>query len=163
MSIEQPQGELSINRTNTDMIIKKESPKVIIDQYQCFAEAGLKNNEDMIKEYAQLGHKKAIEGIRRIVSEGNMLANVRSGSPNMVARIAKSISWGGIKEFKFDMIPKSRPKIEVEGYLQIDWNIGELDINYTPHSPKINYQIGKVEAYLNRKPSIDINYIDERL
>lgn len=162
MHIEQTSGELSIRTTDTEMVIDKEMPKVKIDQYQCFAEAGLKNNRDLSKEFAQLGYQKAMEAISNIVSEGDTLMNIQYSKGNTIALIAKSAKWGSEKEFNFDMIPKSRPKISVEGHLEVNWNPGKVDINYTPKSLKINFQRGKVEVYLNQKPNIDIRYIDDK-
>lgn len=162
ITIQQPKGELSIKQHKPEIIIDRDPVQVIIDQYQCFAEAGLKNNTDLSKEFENLGRIKALEGIAKRVSEGNRMGTIESRNFNVIPQLAKQSSVRELKEFNYDVIPKSRPKIDFKGDLQINWNINKPDINYTPQRPKISATRGKLEGYLDPYPDIDIKYIDER-
>ncbi len=162
IGIQQPKGQLNMKQTNAKLVINKESPKVIIDQYQCFAESGLKNNRDLAKQFEALGRRKVMEGINRITSEGSRMINIRRGNPNAITEIAKRNSQPRTREFNYDIIPKSRPKIDFEESFSIDWELGGVEIDYRMEKPTSNYQPGKVEGYLNSYPDVEISYIDER-
>ena len=157
-----PKGEQSIKQIKPKMTISGESPKVIIDSYQCWAERGLKNNIDLLTENAQLGRQAAIKAIDRIVGDGNRMAMITRRTPPAIPEIAVKNSAPIQHEFNYTMIPKSRPKIDVVGNLKIDWQLGGVDINYTPKKPQIEYNRGKVEIYMQRYPEINMQYIDDR-
>ena len=162
-TISQPKGEQTIKTTAPKLKIRREAPRVIIDQYQCFAEAGLKNYIDLTKEYADLGHQYAMEGIARRVEDGNRMAMIQKNMPDAIPELAEKNAWDPQAEFNMGTIPRSRPKIDVEGSLDIDWEMGNVDIQYTPQKPIIDFNPGKVEVYLRQKPSIEMNYVDARV
>jgi hypothetical protein len=156
----QPRGELTISQSNSQMHIDKELPKVIIDQYQCFAEAGLKNNTDFRREYSQLNYKSFMDGIANYNQEGDMLAQIeKPGNP--LPAIAENRAFPRY-DFNIDFIPKSRPKIDVTGYINISWDIQKPIINYEVRKPVIDYHPGKAEIYMRQWPSVEIRYVDEK-
>lgn len=163
MNIEQPKGEQSITQIPPRMEIDRELPKVIIDQYQCFAEAGLKNYRDLTLDNVQFAKQKVAEAISRIISDGRRMASIENNMPEAIPELAKRNSQKPEKQFIFDLIPKSRPKIDVTGHLNINWQLGKADINYRPVKPNIDYQRGSVDIYLKQRPSIEINFIDEKI
>ncbi len=163
MNIQQPKGEQSIEQIPAKMEIDREAPKVIIDQYQCFAEAGLKNIEDLMKEHVQLSKQATMKAIARIAADGNRLAEVQNDMPSAIPELAEKNSWTEQKQFGFDLIPKSRPKIDVTGHLNIHWNLNGAKIDYRPQKPIVDIQKNKVNIYMKQWPSIDIRYVDERL
>ncbi len=55
IEIQQPGPDVTMHTEHPRVEIKNELPKVIIDQYEPFAEAGLKNFLDLTREMAQLG------------------------------------------------------------------------------------------------------------
>ncbi|RKD32333.1 DUF6470 family protein [Thermohalobacter berrensis] len=160
MKIQQPRGEQTIKQTKPQVKIKSEKPKVIIDQYQCFAEAGLKNFLDLTREQINLARQAALEGIGRRAQDGDRMAMIQKNMPPAIPEIAEKNAWDDELDYNVDLMPKSRPKIQVKGDLKIDWVLGKAEINYTPKKPKTNYQRGKVEIYLKQKGSIDIQYVD---
>lgn len=163
MSIEQPKGEQNITQIPAKMEIDRELPKVIIDQYQCFAEAGLKNNMDLTLDNTHFAKQKVMEAISRIVSDGDRMASIENHMPEAVPELSEQNTWTPEREFNFDLVPKSRPKIDFTGHLNINWQLGKADINYTPRKPVINHQPSKVEFYLKQRPSIEIRFIDEKI
>lgn len=159
-SIEQPWGKLEINQSKPKLHIEKELPKVIIDQYECFAEAGLKNNTDLTKDIGEWSYKCFLEGIANYNQEGDMLAQIEKGG-NPFPIIAENRAFPSY-DFNIDFIPKSRPKIDVTGYINIDWDIKKPIINYEVRQPVIDYQTGKVKISMRQWPSIEMRYIDEK-
>ncbi|WP_066505906.1 DUF6470 family protein [Abyssisolibacter fermentans] len=162
MQIRQPKGKLSIQHTDTSFEVTSEKPRIIIDQYQCFAESGLKNNIDLSKDNSQYSKQKAIEGIRRRVEDGNRLANIKKGMPNAITELATKNCHGPKKEFNMITMPRSRPKIDVTGYINIKWNMGTTDINCERKEPIVNLNRGKVDIYIRQKNNIEIRFIDEK-
>ncbi|HHV72112.1 MAG TPA: hypothetical protein GXX38_05805 [Clostridia bacterium] len=162
-SLEQPRGEQDIRQVKAEMIIDREWPRVIIDQYECFAEAGLKGNLDLAREYAELGKRVVLEYTGRIAQEGDRFGRIEDGLPAraIVAEIAERNAWPEY-DFNVDCIPKSRPKIEVVGHLNIDWRLGGAEIDYRPRKTIHYYQPGKANIYVRQWNSINIRHIDER-
>lgn len=162
--IEQPKGEQSIQQVPAKMHIDRELPKVVIDQYQCFAERGLKNSGDLARDNAQWAQKIAFEYIGRIAAEGDAFGRIEDGQSayDVLADIASSNAWPQI-DYNIGFIPKSRPKIDVTGHLSVSWELGKAIHDYKPQKAIHDYQTGKVEIYLRQKNSISIQYIDEKV
>ncbi|MFZ5945236.1 MAG: DUF6470 family protein [Bacillota bacterium] len=158
-SIQQFRGEQIIRQPKAEMHIDQELPKVLIDQYQCFAEAGLKKPLDLLKEVSQYTYKKIMENIAAKCQEGDMLAQIEKGG-NPLKEIARQSSFPQY-DFNIDFIPKSKPKIEVTGYLNIKWEIKQPEIFYEVKKPVIDYQPGKVEISMRQWPDIEMRYVDE--
>ena len=158
--IRQPQGQLSIKQIKAEMRVDQELPQVIIDQYQCFAEAGLKNTIDLTKANAQWAYQKWIEGIGRRCQEGEMLAAIERGNP--IPDIAENNAYP-IYDYNIDLMPKSRPSIDFTGYIDINWQLGGAEVNYQPQKPMIEYQRGKVDIYMEQWPNLEISYVDEKI
>ncbi len=161
LEIQQPRGQQSIEQPRPEMKIDRELPKVIIDQYQCFAEMGLKNPTDLAKEISNWSRKKWLEGLARRREEGDRMARIEKGG-NPIPEMARE-KLNHQYQFNVDFIPKSRPKIEVTGHLNIEWDIKKPIINYKPNKPIVDYTPGYVDIYVEQWPDIEIRYVDERI
>lgn len=163
LDIRQPKGEQSIRQVKPQMIVDRELPKVLIDQSQPFSEAGRKSWAEFAAEYAQLGRQQALEGIARIVDDGNRMAQIQRKMPDAIPEIAFKNAMPKQHEFNFALMPTSRPKIEVTGHLNIDWQLGGVEHSYTPRKPVAEYSPGKAEIYMKQYPDIEIKYVDTRI
>ncbi len=159
----QPRGEQSIRQIKPQMTVERELPKVLIDQRRCFSEAGLKSPQELTDEYAALGRQAALEGTARRAEEGTRLGRIEDSLSlrELLAGMAEENTWPKI-DFNIDFIPKSRPQIEVTGYLKIDWQLGKAITEYTPRKAVTRYQPGKVEVYLRQRGYVQINVVDEK-
>lgn len=119
---------LHINTTCSQIQINRKLPKVYIDQSQCFSESGLKGPIELTREEAKIGYKAALEGISRRVGEGDRMASIENNRPAAIPEIAFQNSFD-VKEFTFVSMPRSRPKIEVDGYLEIQWKEGKINFS----------------------------------
>lgn len=160
LNIQQPRGQLQIKTESPKMTIDQELPRVQLSQYSCFAEAGLKNVADLRREIVEYSKAAAQEGVAQKAGEGDRMARIERGE-NALAEIAADNSYQPL-DFNIGFIPQSRPKIQVSGYLDIQWQVGKIDTEYYPQKPTIQYLPGQVEIYLRQRPEIDINYIDEK-
>lgn len=164
IEIQQPKPEISMHTEHPRVEIKNELPKVIIDQYECFADAGLKNFLDLTKEAAQLGKQAALQGIERRVNQGNQMKDIHKDF-NPIAQQADYNAFELFnKQFTFGTVPKSRPKIELkEGKPHIEFREGRVDFDVKLSKPIVNYSRGSVEIYLRQKNSIDIEYVGNKI
>lgn len=158
----QPKGEQSIVQTGAKMSIDKKAPTVIIDTYEQRAELGFKNNMDLLTEAKHLAKQATLNAISRIVSDGNRMANITKRMPAAIPELAEKNSRPPMHEFNFGLTPTSRPKIDVDGYLRINWELGGTDINYQPQKPQIEYTKGNIETYMKQYHEVNIEYIETR-
>lgn len=163
-TIRQPKGEQSIKQVKAKMIVDRELPRVHIDQRQCFSEVGLKTVSELSRENARLGRQHVMEEIARIAQEGNQMARIEDGRPlrTVIADIAEARAWRPV-DITVDLLPKSRPKIEVTGHLNIDWKLGGAIINYKPNKAITRYQPGDVNIYVKRWHNLEINVVDKKV
>ena len=165
LSIETSSARLELHQKHAKVNIDTELPRILIDQYECFASAGLKGNYDFIKEVAQRGRQNALEVIGKKAQDGKMLAAIENKG-NPIAYIAKRDAFPE-KEFVLDFIPKARPKIDVTGDIQIDAEKNSEGVNngvegnYIPGSLRIDFSPARININVIRYPSVDIKYMGE--
>jgi len=155
--LEQRQKQAKVN-------IKTEQPMILIDQYQCFAEEGLKNNIDLAREQAQKGYQNVMRYIGKVARDGDAMAKI-GHKANIMINIAKN---GAVTKHEFGIgsMPKSRTKISVTGgtvdiKAEFRNNIGEINGvtgKYTPAEMNFNYTPTKVNVRMVSYGSIDIRY-----
>lgn len=161
ISIGSPKADLEIKQIPTKLEINKKLPQVKIDQYQCFYESGLKSVFDLVHDEAERSREIGLEAIGKIASDGETLASIE----NHQDAIVKLSEEAGIHDVNFnvDLMPKSRPKIWFEGYININWKPGDVQINATAHKPEISVAPGKISIYMREYPSIKIEYAGNNL
>ncbi|NLC45123.1 MAG: hypothetical protein GX783_12690 [Clostridiales bacterium] len=153
--------QLNMSQQHVKVEISRELPRVLIDQYQCFAEAGLKNNMDLLKEAAYLARQQAMEYIGKVASDGDVLAAIENGG-NPIAYFAERDAYPE-KEFNMVTMPTSRPRFEVvgdvrynvrPGGVQYDFERGNVEIEATP--PELN-------IYLRQKPFVKFEFVGKNM
>lgn len=155
-------AKLELHQKHAKVNITTENPRVLIDQYQCFAEAGLKGNYDFTKEAAQLAYRQVMSFIGETARDGNTLAAIEKGG-NPIADIAVRRAYPQ-KEFGLDFIPKSRPEIEVTGSIDIQWDrngegaFNGVEGNYIPGYARFDFEPARINIYVKQYPSVDIKY-----
>jgi hypothetical protein len=160
MEIQQPKADINMNTTLPKVEIHTEPVKVQIDQYPCRAEAGLKNYIDLTKDNASFSKQKAMEGIARIVRQGNEMATIQNNQDPIPQQADENAYHLFEKEFNFDLIPKSRPNIDfVGGAVDIKPIEGKVNMDVKVNKPIIQYQRGKVEVYLRQKNNLNIEWV----
>lgn len=160
-------SQLEIRQKHARLNIQTELPKVHIDQYECFAEAGLKNVADQTRESAQLAYRQAMDYIAKTAQEGDQLAAVENGG-NAIIDISERNAYP-VHEFNIDCIPKSRPKIEVTGSLKIEAEPnGEgirNGVEFSVSEGRVNFDFtpSKVKIYMKRYPETRISYVGSKV
>lgn len=162
MNMETENARLRLHQKHTRINIRTETPRVLIDQSQCFAEAGLKSNYDFAREAAVRGSQQAMEFTGQTARDGYTLAEIERGG-NPIASIAVRRAYPQ-KQFGLDFIPKSRPKIEVTGSVDTQWDRSGEGVNtgvegsYSPGYVRLDFEPTKIKIFVKQYPSVDINY-----
>ena len=159
LNIQSQSAKLNIKQNQGKINIHSEKPKVVIDQKAAFSSAGLKSVFEQIKDAAQNGYQQYLEYISKTVSDGHMLASIEKGG-NPIVSIAKRDSARPEHEFGIANIPKVGPQIDVKGYIQIEPEMHEnnVETDYLKGSLDINYTPSKVNIYLKQYNSINTSY-----
>lgn len=164
LEIMQPKAEVNMNIEHPKVEIHTEQVKAQIDQYECFAEAGLKNYLDLTREAAQLGKQAVMQGIERIVRQGNELAAIENQTDPIPYQAEENAFELFNKDYNIGTIPKSRPKIDFKGgTVDIKVHEGKVNLDVKINKPRIDYIPSKVEIYMRQKNSIDIQYVGEKI
>ncbi len=162
MDIATQPAALSFRTRQAKVNIHNEFPRVEIDQYECFATAGLKNNRDFTMNAVQKAYQKVKNHISKTVADGHAMAAIENGSDPLASIVIRDAYPE--KEFGIDSIPKARPRINFTGGVDIEWErtfegaLNGIVGNYAPGSVSINYDPGSADIYVKQYPSISISY-----
>lgn len=167
LNIKEPQIKLQSTlprveiQTNPAVLqIESPGPVLHIDQTQCFAESGLKNNAALREDLVSRARSNILEDIAAIASEGDQLAKIRGATIGTVIanRCPKS------REFTMVSMPQSRPQISFETSLPtINYRPAVLDFNLNEGQVDSNLDWGKVDLYLQQKNSIKMYCTEAQL
>ncbi|TCO76468.1 DUF6470 family protein [Marinisporobacter balticus] len=164
IELHQQQADMQMNIEQPKLEIHTEQGKVQIDQYPCRAEEGLKNNIDLLKDTAVFAKQKAMQGIERIVRQGNQFAAIQNKTDAVAEQAEENAYHLFDKEFNFGSVPKSRPNIDFTGgNVEINVVEGKVNLQVKVNKPTLNYTRGNVEVYLRQKNSINIEYVGKKL
>lgn len=158
--IEQPRASLETTTTPMQVSVEGEAFHVEIDQSRCFAEAGLKNILEVIRDYAQEGRAALLEGIGRRAAEGTQMAAIDKGrriediiAEKTLPRLAQSV---------LTFIPQSRPEISFVGGKTYKIEPGETNTKITANLPTHDYTPGSVRIYPTQYPELQIDWVPSK-
>ncbi|WP_129597504.1 DUF6470 family protein [Anaerophilus nitritogenes] len=163
LDIEQPKADMNMNIEHPKIEMHTEHVKVQIDQYPCFAEAGLKNYRDLTKDNIEFAKQKMSETIDRIARQGNEMMNIHENENALADQAIENAYLIFQKEWNIGFIPTSRPSIDFKGgTVDIQVKEGKVNMDVKVNKPIVDYTPGKVDIYLRQKNSIHIEYIKEK-
>lgn len=150
--IQQPHAEISITQRPAELTIDQGPGQLDLDLYTARKALGFKNAIDMLTDIASQARQVVLEGIGRVVSEGNQMAAIQNHR-NAIADIAVQRQERGPMPIQ-DYDPASYKPVPI-GYqpheTTLSWQVHGTEIHATPHTPIINYTPGKVDVYLDQK------------
>ncbi|MDP4093186.1 MAG: DUF6470 family protein [Bacillota bacterium] len=163
LDIQTTSAKLELHHKEAKVNIHSELPKIQIDQYECFASAGLKGPADLTRDFVQRAYQQVMDHIGKTAEDGDRLAAIEKGG-NPIAEIAERDAWPQ-HEFGIDFIPKVGPSISVKGgSIEIDPEPNGEGINtgvegdYTQGDVNINYTPSVINTYMAQYPSINVSY-----
>lgn len=152
---------LTHQREDTKLQVRTEKPKVLIDQYECFAAVGFKNPLDLARDEAQRAYQQVLQFIAETAQDGDRLAQIhKGGNPVIDIAVRKSLRQAQIDVGEF---PVPQPKFDVVGSVNVDWIPGNLTFDSELHPVSYEVTPHKVNIYLEQKNSIDIEYVGSNL
>lgn len=160
--IRQPKADLQIEQPAAILEMKTTRGILKIDSSQARRDLGLIGAFESVKNYAEEGRLKNLEGIARRVREGRqvMLGSGKGQGPTY-PEIARQTHGPHRVPFNIKFIPSL-------GSVKIDYTPGTLDVNIQRQNPIINVQVnkpiheytpGKVDAIVTQWPDINIDVI----
>ena len=162
LSIQTQKAKLELSHKEAKIDVQTELPRVIIDQYECFATSGLMGPLDLTRQAAQRAMQQALTYAAKVAGDGDSMAAIENPSsplPTIVERDAYPEY-----EFGLDYMPKARPKITVTGGVQINAQRNAEGVSngvqgtFTRGSISMNYKPAKVNISMAQYPSISIRY-----
>ena len=133
-----------IQQQVTQVKIDYDGPSMEIDLKAPMTEMGLGDYRHLMRTAANEGIHAALTGIARRSHEGDRFAGEMS-SQNVVQRLSKEQTQSDVPEVNVGIIPKSRPSISFQYQVNIQWEQGDVAIDFTTQPPRIQWDIGAVD------------------
>lgn len=161
LMMEQPQAVMEIRQPPAEMQIERTPSRLTIDQTKAWEEMNLKSLQKLIEDFAQEGRTKGLEGIGRRAEEGDELMRIEQGG-NPISAIAKRNSEKPQPSLNIGFIP-SHFSVKVNytpSMLDIQLKQNRPEITVESKKPVVDYQPGNVDIYMEREPSLKIDFVD---
>jgi hypothetical protein len=166
LDIQTRDAKLEFRTRREKVVVHTELPRVIIDQYECFASMGLRGPVDLTRYEGQWAMQQALKYAAKVSGDGDIIAaieNPKDPVPDIAERDAFPTH-----EFVLDFIPKARPKITVTGGTRISTEgnargaVNGVEADYTPASISTRYRPSQVRISVAQYPSVSMRYIPNR-
>lgn len=148
--------ELDLEIAEPELSIESTLPKVEISQQQAFSESGLKGILELTADTAQVARQLMLQGISRVSSQGDQLADVSKPDP-----VPDNARYNAYEQFQHDYnmvtMPVSGPDIQViEGENDIQFERGTIENNTQVSDVIVDYTPGSVNITMDQYPSLEI-------
>jgi hypothetical protein len=160
------EAQVRLKQNHAKVKIETELPKVLIDQYESFASAGLKNLKDFTAERSAESKRQVLAFIAKESQDGDRLAQI-DNKADAIPEMARRDSYQP-KEYGYGVIPKVGPKFEVTGSVRIDPQLNGAGIHngveIEVSRPQIQYNNvrAEVKTYMRQYHGISIRYVEDR-
>lgn len=158
--IKQPQAELNMHQKQAELHIKQPLGVLQIDTTEGRAQLDLKGILRRNKEYASLGHQKALQAIAKISQEGDQMRHIEKKG-NKIAQIAaqNNVIYGNTHVLQADWTTDGITMSYKKAPPEITWKVNGVTMDPTIHKPEISYTPGKVDVYVRQKNSLTIDVV----
>ncbi|GGD10877.1 DUF6470 family protein [Pontibacillus salipaludis] len=156
----QPKTEQHIEQPKAGVSIKREPPKLSIDQTKAWQNIGLKSVFVRAEEYANHAKQKGLEHIATMAQEGDELMRIESGG-NSIASQAKRMIDG---LWEFNIQPGGLPAYDLvdvsfeTGGANIDVQRKEPILKATKRGPEFKYERGQVTPQIEQYSDVKIDF-----
>ncbi len=149
--------DLEIQKPTLEM--QSKAPRILIDQTQPFAEAGLKNIQAFMEESVSHAKQVLLEGIGRIVDDGNAWIDIHNDYDPIPDQAVYNAYEMFDKSFNYGAIPTSRPRIDVdEGSVTYHFTPGRVTNRGPMQKVDMQYTPGKVDYFMKQYASIQFRF-----
>jgi hypothetical protein len=156
MDIRQPQADVKMHTTPTTIEMNSPQGELRIDQSQAWDALGMGSPSTLMNRIYSESKQIALEGIGRIVENGNRMAAINHKT-DAIADIAaeqafEPIDMNYLGEASYDNVNIDYTAHKVETTV----NPGAVDIQITANKPEITYTPSRVEIYMQQYPKIEM-------
>jgi hypothetical protein len=172
IGIETQRGNLSITNNNKigltlshsepQIQISTTNAQLHIDQTECFADTGIKNNKDFASDRAQFAEQNLLDYIGKMSSNGDRLAKMEQGGKRNL-QIIHEEQYDTV-DYNFGLMPTHRPSIDVElGEFNMEVIEGVVNNQYSQIPLEMDYTPSKVQFYMLQRGSVNIEYVGKNI
>lgn len=156
MEIRQPQATVEMHTSPLKIEISSPQGELRIDQSKAWDALGSGSNATFMSRIYSEAKQIALQGIARIVENGNRMAAIHQNT-DAIADIAaeQAFESGGVNvlgEASYDNVDidyiAHKPEFAVDR--------GSVDVHITANKPEISYIPGKVSIYMQQVPRIEM-------
>lgn len=152
----QPKANLQMETRPAQLMMHSPPGELTIDQSRAWDALGVGPHYEMMNRIYSESKNIALQGIARIVEDGNRMAAIHTGE-NAIADIAQQIYFDSVP---FDVRgPASFDNVDIQ-YIahrpQIEVQEGQVNINIQASKPEFIYHSGKLDIYMQQYPRVEI-------
>lgn len=155
-SIRQPRATLEIRTDPPKVEMKQPRGELTIDQSKAWDALGVGPVLEAFHRIASQARNVAMQGIARIVENGNRLAQIHLDT-NPIADIAEQLQF---ERFEFDYYGSaSYDNVDISYTAhkpEITPIEGKVNLYTHPNKPEIEYMRGKLDIYLSQYPRVEM-------
>ncbi|GAB6138164.1 DUF6470 family protein [Halanaerobaculum tunisiense] len=159
--VNQKSGQFKLEQIPGKLKINSKPVQVEIDLSKARADLNYKDHKLYSKEIAQEGNRTALQGIARRAREGDQLAAIEKEGKPIVQQAKKSLQE---KKQKIGLKWKRGAEVNVKsGNQNIKFKPQDSDgvkLESTPDQVKVDLDWGRVKAYQQQKPKLEIRAVD---
>ncbi len=157
--INQPQAEISMQTTNTQVRIENAKGMVEIDQEPGWGMLGVGSNPQWNENIYSQMNSIMMQGILRRSEDGNRMIEAMISKDDPTGELAdKNSKLVNSVDYTVSTIEKDGVKLN--GLFKpgkVDYQNGSLTVQVKPHKPQIEYHRGAVDLYVRQKNSLNIS------
>lgn len=154
-------ADLNLHVKPEKLEVDIQGPFLDIDQADTWESMGYSSFVRFQKLVAEQGYNIALDGIERMVREGDRMADLPEAE-NAIPAIAEAAAWPE-KDYNVGLIPSEKPKITFSGGINIRYNPAEVQVNAKAKSAEIWAERPEVEVYLRVDPAVDFSVTGKNL
>ncbi len=152
LKLESEPSQFTINRMKSELRI---------DQSACFAEMGSKSPEQFSADNASYGYSMVLQGIERVVDQGNQLAAIENKSDPIPDQANYNAFGQFEKSFNMQKPTGAKPNINfTPAKLDIQYKPAKVHNQSTYQKPQIEYIAGKLDISVAQYNSLEISVVD---
>lgn len=130
-------------------------PEIKIDQQDSFNEIGMGDWRYFSKRNSRESCLAVYNGIAKAAQEGDRFAREMTDQDTVI-QLAKEGMQQAIPELNVEVVPKTMPTIDMRYELDIHWQNGKADIEFSIYPPKVEWEMGSVDITVVKGREIDI-------
>ncbi|MFK4997189.1 DUF6470 family protein [Bacillus sp. N9] len=159
-SIQQSNANVQIEQPLAEMNIRTNPGKLTIDQSQAWEDMNIKSIFKRIEENAYQAEQVVMEGIARVVREGDEMLDIRSGR-NIIVEQAKRKVNPPLAQTNITWVPSpfSVKAHYTRGNVDIQFEAKKPRIDVQTQKPIISYQRGDVHISMQQRNSLKIDFV----